>query len=243
MRHSPCIDRQATVQELHRQPEQSQHALAIQLVGAWMTNQQKAHFAEGTDGTCHLCGQQDSVTHQVLECPATEVIRQQHPEATSFLQDHDQIHQFLPVIFIDAHYDFVRCIQSKMPVPLPRPLARIPECFFTDGTCLFPTDSRHRRAGFAIIAPKGSLSTLEDLQTFDLDTLNHYFDTIALGHQRGSQTVDRSELDAAVTAHELESGSPVITDSQYVIDAEKLIRATPTLKMLHKKSHYDLLKR
>eukprot|EP00438_Fugacium_kawagutii_P034154 Skav226362 [mRNA] locus=scaffold290:35852:41140:- [translate_table: standard] len=243
MRHSPCIDRQATVQELQRQPEQSQHALAIQMVGAWMTNQQKTHFAEGADGNCHLCGQQDSVPHQILECPATEVIRQQHPEATSFLQDHDQIYQFLPVIFLDAHFDFIRCIQSKMPVPLPRAPAFIPECFFTDGTCLFPTDSRHRRAGFSILAPKGSLATIADLQTFDLDTLNRYFDTIALGHQRGSQTVDRSELDAAVTAHEMELGSPVITDSQYVIDAEKLIRATPTLQMLHKKSHYDLLKR
>eukprot|EP00438_Fugacium_kawagutii_P013133 Skav233637 [mRNA] locus=scaffold2779:180403:185637:- [translate_table: standard] len=132
---------------------------------------------------------------------------------------------------------------AKMPDTVTRSLASIPECFFTDGTCLFPTDSRHRRAGYAILAPKGPLEALADIQTFDLATLNQHFDTIALGHQRGSQTVDRSELEAAITAHEFESGSPVVTDSQYVVDTGNLIRATPHLRMLHKKPHFDLLKR
>lgn len=103
MRHSPCIDRTSTVQILHQQPLTSQHALAVQMVGAWMHNRQKAHFAEHVDGACHFCGMEDSVQHQVVECPTTAVVRAQHPQAVTFLVDHDPIYIHLPVTFHDPH--------------------------------------------------------------------------------------------------------------------------------------------
>lgn len=85
---------------------------------------------------------------------------------------------------------------------------------------------------------------MDELALLDAQAISHlerFFHVVAVAHQQGQQTVDRSELEATILAHEAATGKPVFTDSQYVLDTLSMLREITTISLLHKKPHYDLL--
>ena len=74
-RFTPHIDFLLTAKLFASIPEEQKITVGLDIVGGFMTNGQKRHFTELENDACHFCGQQDSVEHRLLHCPATECVR------------------------------------------------------------------------------------------------------------------------------------------------------------------------
>ena len=153
------------------------------------------------------------------------------------------IHTVLPVPYKDPEVEAYAAVFETFPEPDCTPLTYKPVCFFTDGSCHLPQDRTHRWASYAIVCTHHQLHDLPVDKLEDAPWLLNCFDTLAASHVTGKQNIARAELMAAVIAHELELGIPVVTDSQYVISAHAAVENTPHSWKFHKKKNYDLLKR
>ena len=121
------------------------------------------------------------------------------------------------------------------------PTQYLPEFIFTDGSCKHPEAVETSWASFAVVYPHMDLTQLAITHQTDAHCLLHHaFTTAAVGHVQGRQNVPRAELTASVVAQEMRTNSILVTDSQYVIDSHELIKATPEIRMLHKKTNFDL---
>eukprot|EP00438_Fugacium_kawagutii_P027552 Skav207071 [mRNA] locus=scaffold1909:182710:185898:- [translate_table: standard] len=241
MRHAPVIDRPLTVKTLLAQPGKAQKALALQMVGGYMTNHQKHHFSADQSLLCEFCQEPDSVPHQVVWCPATQVIRDEHPQAMEFLREHDSIYAHLPVVFRHPFQCLSLTMQHMMPEPIPT-MPPLLSCFFTDGSCQFPADGNARCSAYAIVAPTVPLESLDQYVSWPTQALlEQFFQVVAVAFVTGFPNIDRAELQAVVLAHEQHTEQPVYTDSAYVISCHRRVLKTSNKHRLHKYKHADLL--
>eukprot|EP00438_Fugacium_kawagutii_P032564 Skav217938 [mRNA] locus=scaffold1737:126699:129917:- [translate_table: standard] len=243
-RNCPVVDRLSTIQVFARQPESAKHALALQMTCTPMTNLQKKHFVPDRDENCTFCQCPDSVRHQVLECESTASARLQHSAVVQQLEDRDPIHTLLPVVFRDPYFEMMRTLQYSMQEPQLDFQGHHPRIAFTDGSCLEPARAQSRWATYAIVCPVRDIHRSETLSPDEYNVFQHsVFYTVAVGHVRGQQTINRAELTAAVLVHEQRRGIEVVTDSDYVLKRHRMLQNTPDVHRLHKKANFDLLQR
>lgn len=244
MHHVPPIDRHATVKVFQKIAPEKQLSVGLDITMGYMLNQQKANFDEMQPETCDFCDQVDSVQHRVLECQATAMIRQRYSSVCEFLQEHDQVHNRLPAVYLNPEIAFSHFVLENFPKPHKADLPYLPQYWFTDGACSLPTEEQCRWASFSVVATRCTLDHFPEEKLNDAHWILHNcFDTVIASHVIGRQTVPRAELMAAVEAHEIGLDIPVVTDSQYVVDMHAKILATEHVWKLHKKKNYDLLVR
>ena len=241
----PLPSRRRTCAALAKLPKSSQPIVAIEMTAGFMTNYQKHQFAQDQTENCELCGDLDSVPHRILHRAATEVVRAPHQAAINFLHEYDDIHTLLPLAYADPEVDFCKLLLHTMPWPeVFHPTHYLPEFIFTDGSCKHPEAVETRWASFAVVYPHMDLTQLAITHQTDAHwLLHHAFTTAAVGHVQGRQNVPRAELTASDVAQEMRTNAILVTDSQYVIDSHELIKATPEIRMLHKKTNFDLLRK
>eukprot|EP00438_Fugacium_kawagutii_P034036 Skav222222 [mRNA] locus=scaffold552:460252:462355:+ [translate_table: standard] len=131
---------------------------------------------------------------------------------------------------------------------MPDPTVLTPPSFvqyvYTDGSCVDPAHPGERWAAFSIVCLNVNLGDLVYESEHKCEQLlQESFMTLALGHVKGKQTINRAELQAAVLAHELEADLEVVTDSDYVLKTHRRLRTHPDLSRLHGVSNFDLLQR
>ena len=244
LRNLPRIDNRATVKVFQAVPPEKQRSVGLDLCMGYMVNEQKAHFDEFQDAHCQFCDQADTVMHRVLHCQATQVVRAKYPAVCDFLQDHDVIHTLLPAAYADPEVDFHSFVFEKYPEPQCQPLPYTPRFLFTDGSCKMPANPNHRWASYAVVATPYDLSQVPCERLNDASwLLQNTFDTVAVSHVTGLQTIPRAELMAATLAQEMQLQVPVVTDSQYVMYVHHLIEQTPYVWKLAKKKNFELLRR
>ena len=244
LRNTPKINPRITCQLFAKVPEEKQRTIGLDITMGYMLNSQKAHFDPNQPMECELCGDLDTYTHRVLECPATSACRFRFPKVCEYLEEHDTILHRLPVKFADQELDLLHTIMFNFPEPVPASLPYKPAYLFTDGACSKATDVEHRWASYAILATEMDLRKLSLNELRNTEWLLHnVFDTISVSHVTGPQNVPRAELQAAVLAQELQFQVPVVTDSKYVVDTHHLVEITEDVRSLHKRKSYDLIKR
>eukprot|EP00438_Fugacium_kawagutii_P005392 Skav210137 [mRNA] locus=scaffold1493:168850:173052:- [translate_table: standard] len=241
-KHMPPLDRRLTTTVFSRMGSDGKHALALELTGAFMTGEQKHHFLD--DGAlCPFCSQVDSKEHQLLHCPATEVVRHTHADTCEMLDQHDLIYTLQPAVFQNSQFSYIRMLQFHLPeADLQVTQARYG--FFTDGSCQQPTSPFHRWGAYAVVFPLHAVAEIVADVHLPLGMiLDKHFGTAGVALLPGRQSIDRAELLAAVQTHEQRTEQPVHTDSAYVLSRYALLQQTRNIWVLHKMKNFDLLRR
>ena len=188
--------------------------LARYAVGGFASGAMKAKWDPGEDNTCPLCGGTDSKTHRLLQCPATEHIRESwRPLIEPVLERRPSwTHAFYATLPPDL--DIANLLLATRTFSLggahllPSLVQGLP-ClrFYTDGSCKHPGVPYARHAGFGVV-----LDTLPDLPEHakDLCLARVKYDPtvmpfvpVATGLIPDEQNINRAELCALIRAAEL----------------------------------------
>ena len=155
----------------------------------------------------------------------------------NFYDFHQQVHhQFMQVHITDAAEHLVASKQERGVMPI----------FFSDGPCDHPEAVSVSKASWALIAlVPDSISKLEEgIQVGKgIQQYHDQFVTVAVSACHGEQTINRAELQAAVTLQEAWDDTCLITDSSYVISCFDLVRSIGTPEELAFRANSDLLYR
>ena len=225
-RNIPPVDHVLTRSVFEKLPEQAKRAVAMQMVGGFMLNNQKRHFDPQQSELCEHCSQPDSLQHRLLECNATDEVRRLYPDVIDFLQEHDVIHQAFPLCFRDPAFEFHRTIQCQLPSPeLDLTRLTLNSVVFTDGSCSHPVNPRFRVSSYAAV------TAMED-----------GYATIAVSHCQGRQTIPRAELSAVVLVDSHANVAAIVTDSAYVLQVRQKLQRVTDIRTMHLEKNYDLLK-
>ena len=226
-RNIPPVDHVLTRAVFEKLPEKAKRAVAMQMVGGYMLNNQKQHFDNQQSELCEHCSQPDSLQHRLLQCPATDDVRQLYPEVVAFLQEHDVMHQAFPLCYRDPAFDFHRTIQFQLPLPDVDQQHLTPNSVvFTDGSCSHPVNPRFRVSSYAAVVSHAESGH-----------------TVAVSHCLGKQTIPRAELSAVVLVDSTSLAAAIVTDSAYVLQVRQKLLKVTDIRMLHLDKNYDLLKR
>ena len=217
-------------------PTTSIRLIAYNLTGGYQVGAVKALWSATTDARCPYCTQIDTHTHQQLECPAFQEIRNQHPRAVAYLNNNPQkiwlplpgafpymteLRQFLMARGQDTGH--TRILQE----------ADV-QYFYTDGSADAPLHPETRRAAWSIIQ-------------FRPDSLSVPFLTIKIQHVQGPQSIARAELAAVTwiiqqaTQHHWPQQIVITTDSQYVVNTINQIARPTSYPSWHRLANADLL--
>ena len=172
-----------------------QGILRKHLHGATLTNAHAQHWSSSRSDLCCKCGALDSLRHRLLDCPATQHIRDGLPvEFRGALPS-------LPAVVVEHGWTLRPCLANSWLQYLdsiPREVTFSP-CgvrpvildIFTDGSCLFPTNCSLRVASWAVVLGR----------PFQLDFGSDDFVPLAAQPLPGLiQTAYRAELFAIQTA-------------------------------------------
>lgn len=122
--------------------ETQRRILALTMTAGWQANAGLAQWSTTQDPKCRWCHMIDTKSHQYLECPAFQSIRNQHSEAVTFLQAHpDRCFFPLPVhapdvelvrqaMHLRAHTEFHDALHAVAAGTI----------LYTDGSCDHPKD-------------------------------------------------------------------------------------------------------
>ena len=217
-------------------PIASVRLIAYNLTGGYQVGAVKALWSATTDAHCPYCDQIDTHTHQQLECPAFQEIRNQHPQAVTYLTHHPQ-KQWIPLPGTFPHMAELR--QFLMARGQDTGHTHIGQeagvlYFYTDGSADTPLHPETRRAAWSVIQ-------------FRPDSLTTPFLTIKIQHVRGPQSIARAELAAVTwiiqqaTQHHWPHQIVITTDSQYVINTIHQITQPNSFPAWHHLANADLL--
>ena len=222
----------------------------------------KKHYVltitQGSVNYIKLCGSEDTKKHRLLECPKFELLRLQHREAVTILQEcrPEWIHipcarQHPDVLVHRALLKHLHISHIKQPLILENtPHVK----FYTDGGCLHPTDPMARLASWSVVMehiPDGF--DLENIQqeicaqnTEDV-SWSPCHTVIGLGLVTGKQTAGRGEIQAFLHAVRVANALPrripsiFTTDAQYVCNIVSQIERGVYQHGLHKKANPDMV--
>lgn len=218
-----------------------------------MMNDQKKHFTDLTE-KCQQCGQDDGETHRLLECVETNSVRHNYPDLIQFLQDHDECHHHLPVVWQTPHWEFEWLFFQNRPVIqmdqiVLQEMQEItapgtPFYIFTDGSCNKINKHGQKIASAAIVCHAGCT---ENEKTHIVNQFLHTqkipstFKVVGVGECRGEQTIPRAELQAVLAVANCKIPCEIYSDSQYVIDLVSKLSKYPDISAFHKSRNFDLL--
>lgn len=252
-KQTPIIDRQATLKLIASLPEDLVPTTTTYVTGASMTAQQTHHFTED-DTTCRLCSMEDSVTHRLLDCPATQHLRGDHEQIVAHLREVETIHHSFPLVYQSPWFEFNHVYHQTRPPPQlsqvvldnMRQEARrglMPQVF-SDGSCVRPTHEAFRRAAFAVvyhprITQEQAKAALH--QYHQHSTMISTFQVLTTAETAGVQTIPRAELQAIMPLMALDYDIEVVTDSAYVMETMALLETVDDLNLLSSLNNFDLL--
>ena len=198
--------------------------------------------------------QPDSRRHRHHQCHATSSVWEQYPSLCSELEELDDIHVNLPVVFHPPQLDFLQyCFHQDNPpeiipevqqVIMQQSENGIVPTFYSDGSCLNPDLPVASLAAWGLIL---SLDTNEVDKERAVKTctsigaVTQHFLVVATARCHGTQSIDRAELQAMVFLHERFRKTKLVTDSQYTIDCWKRVNETTDANALIFQANSDLL--
>ena len=181
----------------------SERGLLSQLVsGRHFTRDAQSQFAGSTcDDQCPHCNAvKDSREHRVFECVAFQPIRDHYAAIFGKASRASLLYGLWP--YPDGYVAWQASLDAlQWPAPV-RKLRSSKQCFFTDGSCLFPAVPDIRIAGAAVITPCGPGT---------IDTV--WADLLPTSHQ----TIQRAEVLAGAVAVGSALHPVVISDSLYFV--------------------------
>jgi len=250
----PPVDKIQMAKILQKYTPKQQLLLLREIAGAFQTGDQKARWTENTDSICAFCGcEGDTRQHRTFTCNAFAQIRLEHQDYADELFETDPDFVELPAIFMHPHYEFYDELLRRMPIPeiSQETCVRILQtsdspCFYTDGSCKYPTCPSTCYSAFAVVA---------DLSTDDVQRCNQAdvfrstgimpatLQTIATGRTQGRQLIHRAELSAMALVFETFATATVYTDSSTAISLINRCRRAQCVEDLMEHDDIDLLSR
>ena len=236
------FDSLTTIRLMQTLTDRQRRILALSLTSGWQSLGAIANWSATQDPHCPWCGQFDTHTHQLLDCPEFATTRAEHAEAITYISNNHYACWF-PLPYHHQNTELVRQAMhlrdQTCTIHTPH---HIPNhtVVYRDGTCDNPRDPYAARAAWAAI-----IRTPTD-PTHETETINWNFQVLAAGHCPGHQTIGRAELYAMVVAVEListdDSASNIqfVTDSQYVVNCINQIEDETIFTSPHKKSTLGL---
>ena len=245
-RNMPVVNRSKTIQVFGKVPETHQKCIALEMVGCHMIARQKSHFVENQTDKCDLCGQIETRRHNLLECEATQTVREHYKHVCDRLDELDPIHILAPFVFQHPQINMHRLIHHTMPEGETHWPCNSPTTyFFSDGSCHQPQCADTRWAAYSLVTPTIPVAEIIALPNLPIETiLEKYFAVIVVSHVPGMQSIPRAELYAALKFFEgNQPDHTLYTDSAYVISSVNLVWQTDDVRNLHHKKNFDLLKK
>ena len=249
VQHRKCIseyniNHRLTCKVFRAFPPSEQVILALNVTGGFQSGTTKSFWAEDADGSCPFCGAPDSHTHRILECMATQCIRDKHQSAVLTLSNERPEWVWLPLARDHPEKEFFRHVFNMRPMPA----VHVPENqddilqklgkyrFYTDGACCDPTDEDARRASWGVIWDKSIDATHLNHLRDPLPEIENLFpdlSCVATGLVGGHQNAARAELSAALHATKISCSHvppfpmEIYTDASYVL---KVISQIPSIQ-------------
>ena len=251
----PDPDKRTTAKIIQKYPSKHQKMLLREISQAFQPGDQKCHWAEDESQLCKWCQQPDSKNHRFLECPSTQAIRDNHPEAIRALQEYCPLWTQLPVIFKNALHDYIHAIHYNMPeTPIPLEVVQqltdhvgdAPLILYTDGSCQHPQSVETSFAAYAVIADLATSDEQRREQAIRYQTAGLEPETlvnIATGRLPRRQSIHRAETLAITLVCESFSRCQVFVDSQAAITAHTLAQRASNTSEIEFHPELDLVKR
>eukprot|EP00438_Fugacium_kawagutii_P035317 Skav206907 [mRNA] locus=scaffold808:181434:185012:+ [translate_table: standard] len=231
-----------------------QEQILSEISGSFQTAQQQAIWDKSIDGNCKYCGEPDTHKHRVWECACTHDIRQQYVDTLAFFREQQQPIEELPVLF--QHDDdlwFRTCQWTNTPVDIHPDIfqklvqvnnADRPLVFYTDGSCIHPTEPSSRTATYAIVV---DIATSDEERkswaaTWETDQPTPpTFLPIAFCHSSKIQKIPRAELEALVYVAEKFEFAKLFTDSSCALKLAQHCQAIRDPRAMHMHQDADLV--
>ena len=254
---APVVNLATTAKIFASLPSEHQKIIAAELTGAYQLQHRKSKWVTDLEDTCPLCGQEDSVYHRRLKCPALQAARLPHQAIVDTLLEHDSILTALPLVFRHPEQCFDHWLHQVDRPPALSDVAQqaleadqaaghIP-LIFTDGSAAPPDcpDAREA-AGAAVHLPRSFAdnpvrygSLLEHF--FHQQTIPDAFITMLVMPTPGMQTIPRAELSIVIQVLRHVVSCEIVTDSQYVIDVHQQLLGIDDISTCQQQRNFDLL--
>lgn len=254
---APQIDIPTTASLFVRLPADRQRILAGEITGSFQLQHRKTKWISDLDDQCPLCGEEDTILHRRLFCPALQSARIPHEAIVQQLQELDPILATLPVVFRHPEHCFDFWWNNRVPPAAMTDDARrtlehdygrdLRPLVFTDGSAAPPDCPEARQAASAAVLLSRQhveTSALIASLLLDFDTTQRIpaeFVTMFVTPTNGSQTIPRSELAIVVRVLQSCPRVEVVTDSQYVIDQHAMLLQQDQIGSCQAMPNYDLL--
>ena len=247
----PHVDCAATTSVMQKFPEGERRSLAWHMCGSFMSAVEKAQWQEGESGLCPMCQKcKDSLHHQLWVCPELANLRSEFQNTLDVVEESFPSWTHFP--FIPAppeawfHAELVQARKpfrtDDLPELAPCPTAR--KMFYTDGSCLFPTDPYARAAAGAIVLDTSPTREHRHEQVrayWRNGDMPQSLQCILCTEVYGEQSINRAELLMIVLRLELDAQAEVRTDSKYAVSSWNRVKHAGSTLTLSKLDNSDLL--
>ena len=220
-------------------PYHDQHIIALNLVGGFQTESQKAIWCSDSDGLCPLCSQKDSHQHNPLDCVALQESRLRHPDAIKILVESrpEWLHMPLGRQHPDVYQLRIFCDTIRDPKPLEKSqTSNGHRIFYTDGGAIHPADRQARLASWSVVEDVShDMQARADISQSITDSHRKVPSLISLGVGLvpGRQTVGRGELLSVTMAAEEIVNDPHCTTAKIFTDAHYVINTIARFQNIH----------
>ena len=137
-----------------------QNILALNLTGGFQTGAVKTIWTDDNDGTCPFCFKQDGRHHRLVECTRFEEVRTRHQEALDIPTTQRKDWIYLPIAAKFQYDEILKLAHNNRTLPNHHDYLSPPEGensvlkflkFFSDGSCIHPTNDNAKIAGWAVV--------------------------------------------------------------------------------------------
>ena len=250
----PDISVSDTRQVLNLFQDPQRQLLVREIAGGYQLSTQKCHWLSHDDGSCSLCGGEDSRRHRLVECPSGAEIREPYRSVLDSVENCGSCLVDFPVIPVYPGMEALRVMHFSFELPTWSPdvlcvlegqvsLGVVPS-FYTDGSCQFPHVVTARYAAFAVILDlcvhDAERIVVADACQFEGD-FTRTFQPIAANRSHGEQDILRAELLAICNVCQNYYMGNIYTDSQSAMDLATLALTANSPEQFVNKDHFDLL--
>ncbi len=242
-----------TSQVFSKLSKADQHIIALNLVGGYQTESQKAIWASDCTGLCPLCQAKDHHQHNPLECKALLECRIRHPLAIKILTNERPEWMYMILGRQHPKVQQSRLFSSTIAPPKSLPLpsqTRNQRIFYTDGGAIHPKDPFARLASWSVVEDLSQDESQRQQITSCITEAHRkipMFHSCGVGLVHGNQTAGRGELVAMTLAVESAandqhcSSAKFFTDAQYVVNIIANIDTSNPSDLTYKHPNPDLV--
>lgn len=248
----PRPDVIATYEVLGKYPPSYRKLLLREIAQSFQTGQQKSHWTLDDAVPCQFCGAPDTRQHRLTECPAFQVLRDQHAPAIQLLVDETPGWIEMPVIYQSPLYDFIPSLHDCIPEcqvlhstkEIIRTHIGTHVTLYTDGSSKYQSSPSTRFASYALVADFAT-NNAQRLCLADRFQTNHTMpDTLQVIHRgrvNHRQGIHRAELTIIIIAAENFPSFDLYTDSAVSLAAIRQVREAQSKCDFHDHAEFDLM--